>query len=272
MEQTLPKFSALGSLYHAEEPAFLQMALASLDTQTLKADEVVLVFDGPIGSKLFAVVEQWQKALNINIVKLDVNKGLGEALNYGLKACQYEYIARFDTDDINKSDRFEKQLKKIANESADLVSSAIEEFSQTAGDLKRMRTASQTSSIKAQLAKRNVINHMTVLFKKSAVLQAGSYQHLHFMEDYYLWLRMQANDAKFIVMPEVLVDARIGNGMEERRAGLGYVKSELELAKRKYQLGYTSKVGGTLLFCLRATTRVLPVLILKRIYKVFLRS
>lgn len=272
MDRILPKFSALGSLYHAEDPVFLQMALASLNTQTLKADEVVLVFDGPIGNKLSVVVEQWQASLNINIVKLEVNKGLGEALNYGLKACQHEYIARFDTDDINAPERFKKQLKKIVKEEADLVSSAIEEFSQTAGDLKRIRAASQTSSIKEQLVKRNVINHMTVLFKKSAVLEVGSYQHLHFMEDYYLWLRMQANGAKFIIMPEVLVDARIGNGMERRRAGLAYVKSELELAQKKYQLGYTSKVSGVFLFLLRATTRVLPISILKRIYKVFLRS
>ncbi|MGB6141277.1 MAG: glycosyltransferase [Pseudoalteromonas rhizosphaerae] len=268
----LPKFSALGSLYHGESPEYLQMALSSLNEQSLKADEVILVFDGPVGDELQIIVQRWQKKLNIKVVALQTNQGLGDALNHGLAACTYSYIARFDTDDINAPERFEKQLKIAVEKNADLVSATVEEFDQVPGDLQRFRCASQSKHLKKQLAKRNVINHMAVLFKKDAVLLAGGYLHLHFMEDYYLWLRMKSNNAQFILMPESLVDARIGNGMEKRRSGWNYVKSEWQLAKVKNQLGYTSKLSGAMLFCLRASTRLLPVSILKSIYKVFLRN
>ena len=42
------KFSVLMSLYDKENPEFLAECLASLVNQTRQADEVVLVFDGPI--------------------------------------------------------------------------------------------------------------------------------------------------------------------------------------------------------------------------------
>ncbi len=59
--------------------------------------------------------------------------GLGKALNEGIKHCQYELIARMDTDDISKSNRFEKQLEifKLYPET-DICSAWLEEFE---GDL-----------------------------------------------------------------------------------------------------------------------------------------
>jgi glycosyltransferase involved in cell wall biosynthesis len=36
---------------------------------------------------------------------------LGKALNEGLKHCSYDIVARMDTDDIAKPDRFEKQKR-----------------------------------------------------------------------------------------------------------------------------------------------------------------
>jgi len=38
------------------------------------------------------------------IFKLENNVGLGNALRIGIENCTYEYIARMDTDDYNKTD------------------------------------------------------------------------------------------------------------------------------------------------------------------------
>ena len=43
--------------------------------------------------------------------KRQYNKGLGLALTDGVLACSYDFIARMDTDDIAREDRFEIQLK-----------------------------------------------------------------------------------------------------------------------------------------------------------------
>lgn len=42
------KFSVLMSLYVKENPLYLRECFESLQQQTLPADEIVLVFDGPV--------------------------------------------------------------------------------------------------------------------------------------------------------------------------------------------------------------------------------
>ena len=46
-------------------------------------------------------------------VILPENKGLGIALSYGILECSNEIVARMDTDDIAREDRFEIQLKEF---------------------------------------------------------------------------------------------------------------------------------------------------------------
>ncbi|HCD7177881.1 TPA: glycosyltransferase, partial [Enterobacter cloacae] len=105
------RFSVLMSLYDKEKSAYLDECLESLASQTLQADEIVLVYDGPINKALKAVVDKWLSSLPIKIVALKNNVGLGEALNEGMKHCSFDYIMRMDTDDICKSNRFELQTK-----------------------------------------------------------------------------------------------------------------------------------------------------------------
>ena len=45
-----------------------------------------------------------------------------------------------------------------------------------------------------------------VMFRKSAVLAAGGYQHFPLFEDYYLWIRMLMNgQARLSVSPSKLI-------------------------------------------------------------------
>ncbi len=83
----------------------------SIEIQTLQPDEVVLVEDGPLTPELYNEIEKWKtRLINFNVVSLENNSGLATALNYGIKHCSNEIIARMDTDDICTPDRFEKQL------------------------------------------------------------------------------------------------------------------------------------------------------------------
>ena len=61
-------------------------------------------------------------------------------------------------------------------------------------------------------------SQVSVLFKKSVILQVGGYQDLPGYEDYYLWLRvLNKYDGKNLDIP--LVYARIGNNLMKRRQG-----------------------------------------------------
>jgi hypothetical protein len=87
------------------------------------------------------------------------------------------------------------------------------------------------------------------------------------MEDYNLWLRLLHIGIKAANLPHYLVFVRGGKNMVNRRAGLKYVESEFFLAKLKYHLGYQSLSLASILFIVRAIPRVLPISILRLIYK-----
>ena len=124
------EFSVLCSLYYKESPIALRESLDSILSQTLMPNEVVIVKDGPLTSELEKVLEEYVgKYEIIKIVPLEKNVGLGGALNEGLKHCSYDLVARMDTDDIAKNDRFEKQISKFKESpELDVVGAWIDEF------------------------------------------------------------------------------------------------------------------------------------------------
>ncbi|WP_434762340.1 glycosyltransferase [Vibrio fortis] len=262
------KFSVLCSLYVKEEPAYLEQCFESLAWQTLEANEVVVVHDGPLTDALYETLNKWKKKLPIKEVVLPNNVGLGEALNAGLKECSHDLVARVDTDDINHLDRFEKQVTYMnLNKDVAALSCDINEFETDPNFPSRIRNAAKSDNIHTYSLKRNPINHMAVIFRKKAILDVGSYQHLHFMEDYYLWLRLQAKGYIIENLTEVLVSARVGNGMLERRSGLKYAKSEISIMILIYQMRLTKSPATMAYFLVRAILRLLPAPALAKIYK-----
>lgn len=128
-------FSVLMSLYNKETTNNLIQCLDSLVSQTLRADEVVLVLDGPISEELRGVFQKYITALNIKIVPIENNVGLGRALNLGVENCSYDIIARMDTDDICLPNRFERQIGEfIKDPTLVMVGSAIIEFDENDGE------------------------------------------------------------------------------------------------------------------------------------------
>lgn len=216
-------FSVLMSVYAKEHSAHFDAALNSiLVCQSCLPDELVLVCDGPLTADLDATIQKYQKQFPeiLRVFPLPTNRGLGEALNYGLQHCTNEWVARADSDDICLETRFEKQLDFIRNHpETDIVGTCIDEFRFDPRSPERVKFMPVDHDAIVKMAKsRNPINHMTVMFRKSTVLNAGSYIPLPFVEDYYLWVRAISRGAKLANIGEVLVHARIGNGMESRRS------------------------------------------------------
>ena len=71
-------FSVLLSLYHKESPLFLDLCFQSLQSQTILANEIILVIDGPIGSDLKETVTKWVNILPITIIPINENIGLAD--------------------------------------------------------------------------------------------------------------------------------------------------------------------------------------------------
>lgn len=263
------KFSVLMSLYIKENPNFLNECLDSLSKQTVRASEVILVFDGPITKELEIVVGAWKEELNIEIVPLEENLGLGKALNIGLTKCNFELVARMDTDDLCLPTRFEKQLKCFSdNPDLAIVGSFIEEVEPlTLKKISLRKVPLSHQDIVRELPRKNPFNHMTVMYRKAAIIEAGGYKHLPFMEDWFLWLRLLGSNMKGQNLSEVTVRARTGREMLVRRSGWNYIRSEFLMARNMFDSGMVSLLRCASIFILRASPRLLPKFIMRVLYR-----
>lgn len=271
------EFSVLMSVYFKENPEWLKIALDSVINQTLSPNEIVLVQDGKLTDELYKVIEDYMNRCNhlFKIVPLEKNVGLGEALRIGVENCSNEIIARMDTDDIARNDRFEKQIEFLKEHTdIDLVGSWISEFETNPEEILSYR---QLPTEHKEIYKfgqfRSPVNHMTAMYKKSAVLNAGNYQTFKNIEDYYLWARMLKNGAKFANIPECLVNVRAGNAMFKRRANLTYFfNSEFPLHTELYKMHYISLAQYLRNITSKFLLRVIPQWAMAIVYKKFLRS
>jgi glycosyltransferase involved in cell wall biosynthesis len=213
-----------------------------------------------------------EQAVNIpyKVVALKENVGLGKALNEGMQYCVYPWIARMDSDDIALSNRLEEQFKYlIKNSEIDIVGSWICEFDNNPEFCSKERRVPESHDAIVKFAKnRNPLNHMTVVFRKDAVMDVGGYIPMNGFEDYYLWMRMLLQGKQFANLPQVLLKARTGQGMISRRQGWKYAKDELVLEKAAYRMGFWSEIELVRNFFTRFLPRLLPVIIVEKLYNI----
>lgn len=267
-------FSVLLSLYAKESSVFLKQSLDSVFTQTLFPTEVVLVEDGPLTDELKSVVLDYKhRYSNLKVVILEHNQGLGKALNEGLKYCSYDLVARMDTDDIAKPDRFQKQYDLFQKHpEIDVCSSWIDEFLDCTNNVISTRKLPELHNDILFYAKsRNPINHPVVMFRKSAVLAAGGYQHFPLFEDYYLWLRMLKKGAIFYNIQESLLYFRISPDMFKRRGGWKYAIDELRFIKVMLNMNMITYKQFVLNVITRFPVRIAPNQVRSWLYKKLLR-
>lgn len=262
--------SVLMAVYTRENPLFLRQSLESIFSQTRLPQEIVIVKDGPLiealDTELTAAVER--SPVPIRFVSLPDNLGLGEALRIGVEACQGDYVARMDTDDVALPNRFAVQMAFLEkNPTVDLLGAWIEEFNAEPGDLRRFRRVpTEEGRIRRFARHRSPFNHMSVIFRRSSVLAVGNYQPFYQLEDYYLWYRFLRAGYAVANLPEPLVYARIGNGMLKRRRGWTYLRSEWELLSLMRREGFLNVIDFGFTAGARFMARMLPVVILEKVY------
>lgn len=260
-------FSVLISVYYNDKPSELKEALDSIINQTKPPSEIVLVKDGPLTAELDNIVEQFQNNYPIfKIVQNKSNIGLGLSLAKGLLECSNEYVARMDSDDISKINRFEIQLIKI-EEGYDVVSSWSEFFEGNVDNVIAVKKRPENHDKILKLSKRrSPVCHASTMFRKSAVLKAGNYKHCLYYEDYYLWLRMLKTGAKFYNIQGYIYSIRSSNEQFGRRGGWLYLKNELSYFYLFYKEGYFPFKDYIFNCSTRIIVRLLPLKIRRLLY------
>lgn len=274
--ETTILFSVLISVYKKEKAEYLKRALQSVINQTLKPTEIVIVKDGPLTKELDDCIEDFQKQNSklFKILSFKENRGLGLALRDGVKACKYEYIARMDSDDISKLDRFEKQFNYLQKhpETA-LLGTWITEFSK---DENNPDTVTKLPCIHQTIIKfakrRNPFRHVTVVLKKSAVIQSGNYRDFLWFEDYDLFVRILQKGYIAANIPECLVNVRADKDMFARRGGWQYLKQDCKFQKQLLKTKFICKTDFLINITIRCIVRLIPNKVRSYLYKRILRN
>lgn len=257
------RFCALGALYSGDDPRYLTDCLESLKNQTVSVP-LFMVIDGPIPDALEQVLCSYAD-LRIRYLRLEKNGGLGRALQAGLEVIkeEYDYVLRFDADDINLPDRFKITVQYICENSPDLVSGHMREIDENGESFSERRVPTTERGINRTFPYRNPINHPASSFKIDAALAVGGFQHMPYFEDYYLWLRMRAAGCQINNIDEYLVKFRATEAMLRRRYGLSYVKHETRFFYRRGIQNLTNPFHNVLAYVLRVSVKLVGF----RIYK-----
>lgn len=267
-------FSVLMSVYKKEHPKYLAEALDSVFEQTLPPDEVMLMEDGPLTEELEQVIGEYKERYPaLKTYQFKENVQLGRALAKGVELCSHELVARMDTDDIAVPNRFKQQYSYM-QEHPDVVASGgwLEEFNDSGSYAKVKRMPESAGELLHYAKYRNPLNHMTVMFRKRAVLEAGNYRHFPLLEDYDLWIRMLATGAQFYNLPCVLVRMRTNDGMYDRRGGKAYFVQYKKLRKEQRQLGQLGAAEYGKALVLTAIMTLQPSFFRKFMYRRVLRK
>ena len=274
----MKKFSVCTSIYKNDKPDFVKVAFDSmLVNQSVKPNEIVLVQDGSVPEGLQQVLHEYESKYPdvMNVIRLEKNGGLGNALKLGVENAKYDICARMDSDDICLYDRFEKQLAYLeAHPECDIVGGQMTEFIDSPDNIVgRREVPLSNDEIYEFMKSRCALNHVTVMFRKQAVLKAGNYQDWFWNEDYYLWVRMMMAKCQFANIPDVAVNVRSGADQYARRGGKKYFDSEIGIKRLMLKEGLITRSQFTKNYIERFIIQlVLPNSVRGWVYRTFARN
>jgi GT2 family glycosyltransferase len=167
----------------------------------------------------------------------DSNKGIGYSLHKGIHLCNNEIIIKMDSDDIMVNNRIIKQYDFMENNhDIKICGCQINSFKD---DISNIIMTTQHPSITWKEYKEKpthwFVNHPTLCYRKSAILEIGNYDYnkSHMVEDFDMELRMLKKYEKIINLPEALLYYRLHdkqithNGGSEGRSHWNEIRTNL---------------------------------------------
>lgn len=226
-------YSIICSVYKNIKLIDLKKSFNSLNNQSIKSKDLIIVIDGYCDDKIIKFISTFLKKNFKNQHKIlfnSKNRGIPYSYNKAISHTKYNYVGINDSDDFSIKNRFEKQLKfLIKNPSVGAVGSFIGE--RDSKKIKIKKVPIDSKKIKLISYFKNPVNHPTVMFNKSCFFKNIKYEECQRMEDYFLWIR--AINDKIVIknMPETLVISKIDENFFKRRTNYKIIKSEYKIQK-----------------------------------------
>lgn len=181
--------SVLMSTYN-EPINFISDAISSIEKQTYKNIEIIIVNDNPLRHDLTNFLNELKNTGRIILVINEKNIGLTQSLNRGLKYCNGAAVARMDADDISNENRIESELKYMFYNNLDIVGTYIQPMDMQGNLLGNVKKYPVWNvGCKNYLKSRSSLIHPTWLVKKKVYDELGGYRDFSCAEDYDFLLR-----------------------------------------------------------------------------------
>lgn len=264
------KYSVFINVCAGDTAEGFSKAFQSIKEQIPPPDQIVVCADDLHGELLEKVRACEGLA---DVIYISANGDHAIARNAALSECTNEIVGVMDADDIALPGRFKTLLELMHSSNAHVVGGAIREFDKVCGKMQKARFLPDTDAkIKKYLKKRCPFNHMTVIYKKSAVEESGGYRSLYCNEDYFLWVRMAQKGFTFANTDQVLCLAGVSDSSYARRGGGEFFESEKSLQRYMLDNGMIGRFRYAFNITVRfAVQRLMPIKTRKMFYSVFLR-
>ncbi|OAI01170.1 glycosyltransferase family 2 protein [Methylomonas methanica] len=210
------KISAVIPAYNSAK--FIRAAINSIQAQTSKVDEIIVVDDGSTDD-----TEQVVKEISSAIIyHRQSNQGPSAARNKGIELANGDWIAFLDADDQWTTDKIAKQIQTLqANPELHLIAGDMTEIDNddhliTQSVLAKHQMLENFQHLAgkpipnalAALVKKNFIPTGTVLVKRQTLLEAGMFNaEIRFGEDLELWAKI-ATHHPITCLPDILMFRR----------------------------------------------------------------
>jgi glycosyltransferase involved in cell wall biosynthesis len=208
MRGTTPRVTVLMTVFNGER--HLREAVDSVLGQSFRDFELLIIDDGSTDGT--AALLTTISDPRVRRTRHAENVGLMRSLNHGLALARGELIARHDADDVSEPDRLARQVAFLdANPSVALVGAWYRKIDESGASLGERTLPVGHDQIRWALHFYCPFVHSAVVFRTSAVRDAGGYDEaLTFAEDYDLWSRL-ATVHRVANLPEPLVRYRVGS-------------------------------------------------------------
>lgn len=211
------RFSVIIPCYNAAP--YLRETLLSLNKQTFKEFEVIIVDDGSTDNSYELANNLFKEFLFKGCVirkPQNSSRGVSSSRNYGIKLAKGKWICFLDSDDLYNFQKLQIAFD-IINKYTDnnIVAlhhaySIINEKSELIGQ-KVLSESVTIQNITPDLLKENTVCTSTVVVKREALLREGGFnESLNGVEDYFMWLLLSKRGL-WLYVPEQLSVYRIHN-------------------------------------------------------------
>lgn len=261
--------SVISTTYIKEKPENLEECLASVFSQTVLPERVILVGDGRLSDGLYAVINKYARLYPelFRYEETPENKGNWFASNTAVHLCETDIIAKIDSDDILLPGYIEK-IRVIFEQGVDICGVFIDEFDDlTKESISVKKTPLTHEEIMNYAKRRNPFNNPGIAFSRELAEKIGAYREMKRCEDYDFVVRMLIAGANGVNIPQVLVRYRTSKENIVRRKNFDNTKWFIISRWRIYRMGFSSITDFFITCAAQLVLFILPLKLTEKFYK-----